>query len=935
MTVSLQASYRSVVLRVLGTGRSGWTLRDGETWCMVRPVGHRSRRQGWKLHVSATVESAPRVLEAAAGILVAHGCAFKFAVSPRITADLTSVRASREHSGKFLTAYPADDGQLRTLAEELHHATLGLAGPAILSDRRYRPDSLVHYRFGCFAPPRELDDEGFYRGRLRAPDGSLVADERNPWFSPPAWARPPFDPPARPAGSRGRGDPVLLAGRYLVREAVRHSNRGGVYRALDRRTGEDVLLKEARAHVGARPGGTDARDWLRYEAEVLARLAPLGIAPAPRSVFTAGGHVFLAEELIDGENLHRWSAEEASRNGGRLPAATAWRLARDLTRLVGAAHAAGFVLRDLKPTNVVMRPDGTPVLVDLECAVRTGGTAHVAGTQGFTAPEYLALTSTVPVPGPEADCFGLGSTLLHAVTGFNPLLAPDSGPERPAGDRLAVVVRAAAADRPALRALAPLVLGLTAEAADRWPLGRAAAFLRAEEPGGTEVPGPVLEGAALDRLLDDGLAHIAATVTPHETHLWPRPRSLPEGDPCNVQQGAAGVLAVLDRAVRTGRAPGLVPLLRTAADWIAARLALPGRVLPGLYFGRSGTAWALYDAAVTLGDPELAERARSFALRIPLEWDNPDVCHGLAGAGLAQLHLWHATGDARFAERASRCADGVLRRTAAADGGVDWPLGPEHRRELAGSALYGFAHGVAGHAAFLLAAGRDLGRPELVDIAVGGGHALCAVAECRGDIAVWPKGPGRTERTGLDFWCNGASGIGTTLVRLWHETGEPLFRDHAERAARAAYADRWRVGTGACHGVAGNAQFLLDVAELTGDAGYRVRAAEAAFCLSARAARRDGRLLVPDDTLREFCVSYQVGLAGALDLLLRLAHGGGRPWMADGPGGGGEAHGGDGGDRGVGGDGGDGPPVAGAAGDGRGAAGAGPALPGQPDDQPL
>ncbi|MEU5185579.1 class IV lanthionine synthetase LanL [Streptomyces klenkii] len=905
MTVSPQASYQSIALRILGAERSAWTLRDGETWCMVTPVGYRPRRQGWKLHLSATVGSAHEVLEGAGSVLVARGCAFKFAVSPRVTADLTSVRAPREHSGKFLTAYPADDDQLRALAEELHRATLGLAGPAILSDRRYRPDSLVHYRFGCFSPPRELDDEGFYRGRLRAPDGSLTADERNAWFSPPAWARPPFDlPPVRTAGRRSGGGPVLIAGRYLVREAVRHSNRGGVYRARDERTGEDVLLKEARAHVGAQPGGTDARDWLRYEAGVLARLAPQGLAPAPREVFEAGGHVFLAEDLIDGENLHRWSAEEASRHGGLLPVPAAWRLARELTRLVSDVHAAGFVLRDLKPANVVMRPGGTPVLVDLECAVRTGTTVHVAGTQGFTAPEYLSGAGTGPAPGPEADCFSLGATLLHATAGINPLLAPDaadapdSTPARSAGERLAVMVEAAAGDCPALAALAPLVLGLTADAPARWPLEKAAAFLRAEKGVGVgagagaepvaaaESPRtalPLLEGPALDRLLHDGLGLIAATADPEAVHLWPRPRSLPEGDPCNVQQGAAGVLAVLDRAVRTGEAPALVPLLRTAARWIDAQLALPGRVLPGLYFGRSGTAWALHDAALTLDDPALAGRARAYALRIPLEWANPDICHGLAGAGTAQLHLWHTTGDPRFAERASHCADGVLRRTMEAEGGVDWLPGPPHRRELAGSAFYGFAHGVAGLVAFLLAAGRDLDRPELVDIAIGGGHALCAVAERRGDIAIWPKGPGRTERPGLDFWCNGASGIGTALVRLWQETGDPLFREYAERAARAAHRDRWRVGPGACHGVAGNAQLLIDLADMTGDAAYRTRAAEAAYCLYARAAAlEDGRLVVPDDTLREFCVSYQVGLGGALDLLLRLKHGGGRPWMVDG-----------------------------------------------------
>ncbi|MFG2143062.1 class IV lanthionine synthetase LanL [Streptomyces sp. NPDC048696] len=877
MTASHEVSYQSIAARILGAERPSWAMRDGETWCMVTPPGHRSRRQGWKLHVSATVASAHEVLERAAGVLVAHGCAFKFAVSPRVTADLNGVRAARAHSGKFITAYPADDRQLHLLAEELDRATDGLAGPAILSDRRYRPGSLVHCRYGCFSAPRELDDEGFYRGRLQAPDGTLVADERNPWFSPPAWARSPFGTPAR---ARTTGS-VLLADRYRVREAIRFSNRGGVYRAHDRRTGRDVLLKEARPHVGALPDGTDARHWLRYEADVLARLAPLGITPAPHEVFEAGGHVFLAEELIDGDNLRQWSADCALRAGGRLPVPVAWQLARDLLRLVGEVHAAGFVLRDLKPTNVVVRPDGTPVLVDLECAVRADSTAHVMGTQGFTAPEYLSGTDYGPAPGPEVDCFGLGATLLHATTGFNPLLAPDTSPARPPGERLTAIVEAAAPDCPALGSLAPLVLGLTADAPDRWPLEKAAAFLRAEPTTPTASPGPALTGTALDRLLHDGLAWVAATADPAAVHLWPRPRSLPQGDPCNLQQGAAGVVAVLDRAVRTGEAPALEPLLRTTARWLDEQLSRPGRVLPGLYFGRSGTAWALHDAARTLNDPELATRAGQYALGIPLDTTNPDICHGLSGAGLAQLHLWHTTGDGRFAERASVCADGVLRLLTQADGGVEWPLGPPHRRELAGSGSYGFGHGVAGNAAFLLAAGRDLDRPELVDIALGGGHALCAVAERRDDIAVWPKGPGRAERTGLDFWCHGASGIGTALVRLWQTTGEPRFREYAELAARTAHRDRWRQGTGTCHGVAGNAQLLIDLAELTGDDTYRVRAAEAAFCLHARAALRDGRLIVPDDTLRDFCVSYQVGLAGALDLLLRLKHGGDRAWTVD------------------------------------------------------
>ncbi|MCC3770886.1 serine/threonine protein kinase, partial [Streptomyces sp. UNOC14_S4] len=400
-------SYQAITLRVLGDGFSGWTLRDGESWCMVTPPGHVRRRQGWKLHLSATPASSPHVLERAAAVLVKHACAFKFAASPRRTAELTSAHAPRARSGKFLTAYPDNDDHLRLLAEELHRATRGLAGPAILSDRRYRPGSLVHYRYGSFARPRELNDRGCYEGRLRTPDGGDVPDVRNPWFSPPPWAAPPFGPAPAATPAHAPGDPVLLVGRYLVGAAVRHANSGGVYRARDRWTGEDVLLKEARPHVGTGPGGEDARDRLRREAAALARLAHHGLAPAVRDVFETEGHVFLVTDLVDGKPLRQWAADRARRDTGRIPVLVAWRLARRLTRLLGDVHAAGFVVRGLTPGDIAVRPDGTPVLVGLAHAVRADGTTYVAGVPGFTAPEYLDGpgrdgAGPLPAPGPEA-----------------------------------------------------------------------------------------------------------------------------------------------------------------------------------------------------------------------------------------------------------------------------------------------------------------------------------------------------------------------------------------------------------------------------------------------------------------------------------------------------------------------------------------------------
>ncbi|WP_199856625.1 class IV lanthionine synthetase LanL [Nocardia suismassiliense] len=877
---AVAAGYRSIAMAVLAESTAGirWRLCVGETWCTVTPPRHRPRSQGWKLHVSATPVSAPEVLANAARVLAAHECAFKFAATPRIIAELNGVRADRAQSGKFLTVYPVDDDQLRILAEQLHEATVGLAGPAILSDRRYRPDSLVHYRFGCFAAPSDLDDTGFYEGQLRAPDGTATADARNPWFSPPSWASPPFDPPAKSGPSRKRGDPVLIAGRYLVTAAIRHSNRGGVYRARDQHTGDEVLLKEARPHIAADPTGQDARDRLRHEAAILRRLGPTGITPALRDVVTVAEHVFLVEDLIEGTSLQRWPAGRER----QVPVTEVWQLARELTQRIATVHEKGYVLRDLAPSNVMVTPDNIPVLIDMECTVRTDQSAYIAGTPGFGAPEYFGATGRdtaqpVPAPGPEVDCFSLGATLLFVAAGINPVLAADA---RPTGARLAAIVEAAAPTSPALRALAPLILGLTAEVPHRWSLARAAVFLRSKPIAGQELPGPELPAEKIDRLLCDGLSYLIDTMTPHSGYLWPRPPALPPGDPCNVQLSAAGVLAVLDRAVRSGK-HWVAPALATAADWLDQRLTKPSRILPGLYFGRSGTVWALHSAANTLGDAALAERALDYALRIPLDWSNPDICHGLAGAGMAQLQLWRSSGDQRFAERATECADRLVQLTKAADRRVDWLAGAQFRDELAGSESYGFGHGVAGNAAFLLAAGRDLHQPDLIEIAIGGGHALCAVAELDGDGARWPKGPGKTDTPDLNFWCNGTSGIGTFLIRLWQVTGEPRFREFAERAGRTVYRDRWRLATGTCHGIAGNAELLLDLAAATGQPRYRQWAAEIATCLYVRATERDGRLLVPDDTMRAVCASYNVGLAGVLDFLLRLEHGGSRSWLVD------------------------------------------------------
>jgi hypothetical protein len=109
-----------------------WTQRIDDSWCHLQPRGHRQRARGREIHLSATTRSAEEVLARAVAVLGRHRTAFRFAKDPQHLRELLSIR--RDGSG-FITAYPDDHDQFQRLADDLHLATAGLIGPALLPDR--------------------------------------------------------------------------------------------------------------------------------------------------------------------------------------------------------------------------------------------------------------------------------------------------------------------------------------------------------------------------------------------------------------------------------------------------------------------------------------------------------------------------------------------------------------------------------------------------------------------------------------------------------------------------------------------------------------------------------------------------------------------------------------------------------------------------------
>ncbi|MFF0293835.1 class IV lanthionine synthetase LanL [Kitasatospora sp. NPDC004614] len=878
-------------------GDGDWTIAVEGFWCTVRPPGRELPEQGWKLHVAAASPVGAEVLAAVAAVIAEDPCAFKFTADRERLHEINSRNSDRASAGKFITVYPDGDEQFRRLAEELHRATEGMPGPAILSDRPYRPGSLVHYRYGGFAGRALLGNDGAYRSMLRGPDGESVEDVRTASYRCPPWVVDPVEGAGSTTntGARtgGRRAGVLLDGRWALTAALRHSAKGGVFLGTDPATGAEVVVKQARAHIEVDRAGTDARTALRNEAELLDRLADTGLTPRMHALVEQQDSLFLVQERIPGQALGSWAAARLRRDGAPdVPWAEAGPLALALLDLVERVHEQGLVLRDLSPGNVLVRPDGTVRLVDLELAVPAGTLAGTAGTPGYRAPEHAGPQRT-DLADPRADLYALGGLYFLLATGHDPLLPDDRPLARPVAERLGRWLAPAAREGLTARRLAPLVLGLRAEEPERrWSLARVRKELTAPT-GQAHVPGPVGPATPppLDRLLHDGLRHLAATATPERRdRLWPAVTSGQLTDPCNVQHGAAGVLAVLARA---SLAPLPEPVreqaratARAAAEWIERRCAAEPVVLPGLHFGRSGAAWALFDAADALDHPGLAERAAAMAMKVPLVWPNPDICHGAAGAGFLQLRAHRATGARQFLDRAAHCARTLLAAARAEPYGTVWPVPADFDSALAGAVHLGHAHGVAGVGAFLLACAERLSAdPELSDSArelMAGAElavqTLEATARWDGEAAWWPQSHGDPAHVRLAHWCSGSSGVGTFLIRFWQATGDDRARRLARAAGRAVLDGRWHSGVSACHGLAGNGEYLLDLARATGESRFRHGAHELARLIAARAALRDGLLVLPDETGTGCTPAYGTGTTGPLAFLLRLRHPGPRLW---------------------------------------------------------
>lgn len=209
-------------------------------------------------------------------------------------------------------------------------------------------------------------------------------------------------------------------GPYVLERVLGVGGMGTVYEALHRDLVRRVALKLCPKALDLDPLAVER---FRREARACAQVRHPNVV----TVYEAGevdGQLYYAMELIAGETLQQQI------EAGRVPTGPDLALAlADVADALHALHAAGVMHRDVKPGNLLVRPDGRIVLADFGLARTLVGpsltqTGDALGTPPYMSPEQLI--GHAREVDARTDVYGLCATIYHAVAGHPPF-----SPKRP------------------------------------------------------------------------------------------------------------------------------------------------------------------------------------------------------------------------------------------------------------------------------------------------------------------------------------------------------------------------------------------------------------------------------------------------------------------------------------------------------------------------
>jgi serine/threonine-protein kinase len=280
---------------------------------------------------------------------------------------------------------------------------------------------------------------------------------------------------------------VTLGGRYRLDERIAGGGMGDVWRGTDEVLGRTVAVKILLPALLDEPGFAER---FRGEARTMATINHPGVV----DVYDYGSDqqlAFLVMEYVEGDALSRTLSRV-----GRLTPARTMALVAQAADALQAAHANGIVHRDVKPGNLLVRPNGTLVLTDFGIA-RSAlvGQLTVAGSVLGTASYISPEQASGAVATAASDVYALGVVAYQCLSGHRPF--DGATPIEIAMKHVRETPRPLPADiPPAVRSI--VERAMAKDPAARWPTAAAMAAVARQAASSltTAVHQPVINGSA-------------------------------------------------------------------------------------------------------------------------------------------------------------------------------------------------------------------------------------------------------------------------------------------------------------------------------------------------------------------------------------------------------------------------------------------------------
>ena len=220
-------------------------------------------------------------------------------------------------------------------------------------------------------------------------------------------------------------DPLIgkVLGDYTIVELLGRGGMARVYRGYDGKLNRYAAVKVIDTEIENEELREEFQLRFAREARAIARL---------QHPYIVGVYQFdqlwdlnfMAMQFIEGEDL-RYILEDLHERNGLLSAAETLTIMRDIASALDYAHSQGVIHRDVKPSNIMVTPDGHGVLTDfgLVLNVEDGTIGNTFGSAHYIAPEQ-AVSSAQSVP--QSDLYSLGVVLYEMATGKVPFDDPST-----------------------------------------------------------------------------------------------------------------------------------------------------------------------------------------------------------------------------------------------------------------------------------------------------------------------------------------------------------------------------------------------------------------------------------------------------------------------------------------------------------------------------